>query len=54
MFGAGLAFPAGPGSVVVDGRFNLGLMDVADDETISFKHRTLYFTAGYQIPLGIR
>jgi hypothetical protein len=55
MFGAGLAFPAGPGSLIVDGRFNLGVMNIIDDETNnSFKHRTLYFTAGYQIPLGIR
>jgi hypothetical protein len=55
MFGAGLALPAGPGSIVVDGRFNLGLIDVTDDESDeSFKHRALLFTAGYQIPLGIR
>jgi len=55
MFGAGLAFPAGPGSIVVDGRFNLGLMNIIDDETDdSFKHRTFSFTAGYQIPLGVR
>lgn len=57
MFGAGLAFPAGPGSIVLDGRFNLGLMNVIDDEDPdggSLKHRMLSFTAGYQIPLGIR
>src|SRR5688572_10032171 len=55
MFGAGLAFPAGPGAIVIDGRFNLGLMNIIDDETDdSFKHRTFSFTAGYQIPLGVR
>ena len=55
MFGAGLAFPAGPGSLVIDGRYNLGLMNIIDDETDDeFKHRAFSFTAGYQIPLGLR
>jgi hypothetical protein len=55
MFGGGLAFPTGPGSVIIDGRYNLGLINIIDDETEDeFKHRAFSFTAGYQIPLGIR
>ena len=55
MFGGGLAFPAGPGSLLVDGRYNIGLINIVDDDSDdSFKHRTFSFTAGYQIPLGLR
>lgn len=63
MVGAGLAFPAGPGSITIDGRYSLGLINILDDTepveeqqqpTRSLKHRTFLFTAGYQIPLGLR
>ena len=30
MFGAGFGIPAGPGSVLVEGRYNFGLMNIAD------------------------
>lgn len=55
MFGAGFGFAAGPGSIIVDGRYNLGLMNIVEDTPdAELKHRAFYFTAGYQIPLGIR
>ena len=55
MVGAGLAFPAGPGSFIIDGRYNHGFMNIVDDESEDeFKNRMFFFTAGYQIPLGIR
>ena len=48
--GAGLAIPAGSGKIIVDGRYNLGLSNIADNSKI--KNRGVSFSLGYAIPLG--
>lgn len=49
MFGGGLAFPAGPGSLLVEGRFTLGLRNLADIGTM--RHRTGALLLGYSATL---
>lgn len=53
MFGLGFALPAGPGSVLIEGRYNFGLMDISDSdvENESLKHRSGQVLLGYSIPL---
>jgi hypothetical protein len=49
MFGGGLAFPMGPGSLLVEGRFTFGLRNLADDGTL--RHRTGALLLGYSATL---
>jgi hypothetical protein len=49
MLGGGLAFPAGPGSLLVEGRFTFGLRNLADDGTL--RHRTGALLVGYSATL---
>lgn len=49
--GAGVAIPAGPGKLIVDGRYNLGLTDIADAKSINAKNRGFAISLGYAIPL---
>lgn len=53
LFGAGLDFPAGPGALTVDLRFDLGLSDINDvaDNPNDLKNRNFQATAGYLISL---
>jgi len=63
-FGAGVSFPAGSSSIFVEGRYVLGLTDIARAGTLSFmgaelpvddaniKTRGLQFMAGITFPLG--
>lgn len=55
VFGAGANFPAGPGAVTVDGRYNLGLANLNDTAGSSetAKTRTWQFLAGYMVHLGL-
>lgn len=46
--GAGLAIPAGPGKVIVDGRYNLGLSNLGKVNDI--KNRGIMASLGYAIP----
>ena len=52
--GAGLEFPLGPGAVLIEGRYNFGLTNVADLESVNIKSRTPAVLAGYSIPLSVR
>jgi hypothetical protein len=55
MFGAGFGIPAGPGSLLIEGRYNFGLMNIADtDGDESLKNRSGAVLVGYSIPLGTR
>lgn len=53
LFGGGLDFPAGPGALTVDVRFDLGLSDINDvaDSPTELKNRNFQATAGYLISL---
>jgi hypothetical protein len=62
-FGAGVGFQAGPGSLVLDLRYGLGMSNFYKTQTVKNnnvtittegfgKSRTLAFTVGYAIPLG--
>ena len=48
-FGGGGSFGLGPGSIVADIRYGLGLTDLNDEDKA--KNRTFAFTLGYAIPL---
>lgn len=52
--GAGVGFAAGPGSIVVEGRYDLGLKNVAEDATpeMEAKNRAFGLFIGYSVPLG--
>lgn len=53
LFGGGLDFPAGPGALTVDVRFDLGLSDISDvaetavEDPVELKNRNFQATAGY-------
>jgi hypothetical protein len=53
--GAGIQFPAGPGSILVEGRYSHGLADLNDDDTDDTSVKSRYFAvfAGYSIRLGL-
>lgn len=48
--GGGLAIPAGPGKMIVDARYYLGLNDIG--KSIDLKNRGFMASLGYAIPLG--
>lgn len=49
--GAGVAIPAGPGKLIVDGRYNLGLNNISDEKGTDVKNRGFAISLGYAIPL---
>lgn len=49
-FGAGVAIPAGPGKVIVDGRYALGLSDLSKGPG-TVRNRGFNVSLGYAIPL---
>jgi hypothetical protein len=49
-FGGGVGIGLGPGSVIADVRYGLGLTDLNDDNRS--KNRVFAFTMGYSIPLS--
>ncbi|MBV8326995.1 porin family protein [Chryseobacterium sp.] len=49
--GAGVAIPAGPGKLIVDGRYNLGLNNISNEQGVSVKNRGFAISLGYAIPL---
>lgn len=54
MVGGGLSFPAGPGSLLIEARYNWGLINIADTDNDDFdvKNRAGSVLAGYSISLG--
>lgn len=53
MVGGGLSFPAGPGSILIEGRYNWGLINLDDsDGEGDVKNRAGSVLAGYSISLG--
>jgi opacity protein-like surface antigen len=54
-FGAGVSFPAGNNAIFVEGRYGLGLSNIAkleEGEEGSIKTRGIQFMAGVTFPLG--
>lgn len=51
LFGGGLAFPAGPGALFVEGRYGIGLADIDASEADEAKHRVGAVMVGYSISL---
>ncbi len=51
VFGAGAAIKAGPGAVVIDARYNLGLNSIEEGNAEIAKFSSLAVSAGYQIKL---
>ncbi|WET48127.1 porin family protein [Chryseobacterium indologenes] len=49
--GAGIAVPAGPGKVIIDGRYNLGLNNISDEKGADVKNRGFMISLGYAVPL---
>jgi hypothetical protein len=49
-FGGGASFGVGPGAIIADVRYGLGLTDL--DSRDQSKNRTWAFTLGYAIPLS--
>jgi hypothetical protein len=54
MVGGGLAIPMGPGALLIEGRYNHGLMNLADDSDGTLRHRNIVALVGYSIPIGAR
>lgn len=55
MIGGGIAVPAGPGALLLEGRYNFGLINLNDsDEDGSARHRSGAVLLGYSIPIGQR
>ena len=51
--GAGLRIPAGPGGILLEGRYTFGLMNINDSEDqTSVKNRSAALSIGYSIPVG--
>ncbi len=50
----GIDVQAGPGAVMFDVGYNLGLADINDTTGGSIKNRNLYFQVGYAFPLGTK
>jgi hypothetical protein len=52
--GGGIEFPLGPGALLLEGRYNFGLSNIYDGESVTIKSRTPAVLAGYSIPLTVR
>jgi len=49
--GGGVAIPAGPGKVIVDARYGLGLNNISDEAGTNVKNRSIQLSVGYAIKL---
>ena len=45
-------YQTGPGKLIVDGRYNLGLSNISDVKGENIKNRGFVFSLGYAIPIG--
>lgn len=54
MFGAGVTLNAGPGQLLFDLLYNLGISDIAEfsEDADSIKNRAWYVSGGFLLPLG--
>lgn len=55
MIGGGVSIPAGPGALLIEGRYNFGLVNLNDTgEEGTIRNRSGAVLAGYSIPIGRR
>ena len=52
LFGAGVGFAAGPGSLVLDVGYQLGLTNIIDDEIETVRVNVIQASLGYRFPIG--
>lgn len=54
IFGGGVEFDAGSAVIIIEGRYNVGLVDINDttDDTVEIKNRAFSFMAGVGFPIG--
>ena len=52
LFGAGIKFGVGPGGLLLDVGYQLGLTNIVDDESETVKANVIQASLGYQFPLG--
>lgn len=52
IFGAGVAFAAGPGSFVVQGAYQIGLTNISDEDGVDAKANVVQGSVGYRFPIG--
>ncbi|UCD25253.1 MAG: PorT family protein, partial [Gemmatimonadota bacterium] len=52
LFGAGIGFATGPGSLLLDLGYQLGLTDISDEEGQTVKSNVFQISLGYRFPLG--
>ncbi len=52
LFGAGIGFAAGPGSLLLDVGYQLGLTNIIDDEIETVKVNVIQASLGYRFPIG--
>jgi hypothetical protein len=52
MVGGGISVPMGPGAVLLEGRYNFGLMNLIKDSDETARNRSGAVLVGYSIPIG--
>ena len=52
LFGGGIGFAAGPGNLLLDVGYQLGLTNVSDDPGQTVKENVIQASLGYRFPLG--
>jgi hypothetical protein len=52
MVGGGISVPMGPGAVLLEGRYNFGLMNLMKDSNETVRNRSGAVLVGYSIPIG--
>jgi hypothetical protein len=52
MVGGGISVPMGPGAVLLEGRYNFGLMNLIKDSGDTVRNRSGAVLVGYSIPIG--
>lgn len=48
IFGAGIDIPAGNGAVTLDARYNMGLLNVSEEDDVDLKNSMISFMIGYK------
>jgi hypothetical protein len=52
MVGGGISVPMGPGALLLEGRYNFGLMNLIKDSDETVRNRSGAVLVGYSIPIG--
>jgi hypothetical protein len=52
MVGGGISVPMGPGALLLEGRYNFGLLNLIKDSDETIRNRSGAVLVGYSIPIG--